>query len=279
MNGRRDVRADAAEPTPVKIGTSSSGRDASSAFAYLFVPLLTIVVFSFNEPDSRFNTSWNQFTCDNWSTPSPRPTTPTPSSCRCGWPSSPARSPPSSAALIALALSRYQLLGGKVLNLLLVLPLTTPEIVFGASLFTLFFNQACRAGSGRSSSPTPCSACRFVALTVKARIRGLDWSLEDAAADLGSSAAEDVLHDHVPADPAGHRWRRSCCRCRCRSTTTSSRRSSPATSSTFPREIFDSAKVEIPPQIHVIATLIMVVAIVVLVAGTLWGNRRRARAA
>ena len=26
----------------------------------------------------------------------------------------------------------------------------------------------------------------FVALTVKARIRGLDWSLEDAAADLGS---------------------------------------------------------------------------------------------
>jgi spermidine/putrescine transport system permease protein len=47
--------------------------------------------------------------------------------------------------------------------------------------------------------------------------------------------------------------------------------------STFPREIFDSAKVEIPPQIHVIATLIMVVAIVILVAGTLWGNRRRAR--
>ena len=48
--------------------------------------------------------------------------------------------------------------------------------------------------------------------------------------------------------------------------------------STFPREIFDSAKVEIPPQVHVIATLIMVVAIVILVAGTLLGNRRRARA-
>jgi ABC-type spermidine/putrescine transport system permease subunit II len=47
--------------------------------------------------------------------------------------------------------------------------------------------------------------------------------------------------------------------------------------STLPREIFDSAKVEIPPQVHVLATLIMVVAIVILVVGTLIGERRRAR--
>ena len=30
--------------------------------------------------------------------------------------------------------------------MLLVLPLTTPEIVFGASLFTLFFNQGVARG-------------------------------------------------------------------------------------------------------------------------------------
>ncbi len=44
--------------------------------------------------------------------------------------------------------------------------------------------------------------------------------------------------------------------------------------STFPREVFDSARVEIPPQIHVLATLIMLVAIAILVLGTLLGNRR-----
>ena len=33
---------------------------------YLFVPLGTIAVFTFNEPSGRFNTSWQQFTWDNW---------------------------------------------------------------------------------------------------------------------------------------------------------------------------------------------------------------------
>ena len=47
--------------------------------------------------------------------------------------------------------------------------------------------------------------------------------------------------------------------------------------STFPREIFDSAKVEIPRQAHVLATLIMAVVIVILAVGTLVGERRRAR--
>ena len=47
--------------------------------------------------------------------------------------------------------------------------------------------------------------------------------------------------------------------------------------STFPREIFDSAKVEIPPQVHVLATLIMIVAVGILVVGTFTSNRRRAK--
>ena len=35
-------------------------------FAYLFIPLITIVVFTFNDPGSKFNTAWKAFTCDNW---------------------------------------------------------------------------------------------------------------------------------------------------------------------------------------------------------------------
>ena len=35
-------------------------------FLYLFIPLITIGVFSFNNPQGRFNTSWNSFTFDNW---------------------------------------------------------------------------------------------------------------------------------------------------------------------------------------------------------------------
>ena len=47
--------------------------------------------------------------------------------------------------------------------------------------------------------------------------------------------------------------------------------------STFPREVFDSSKITIPPQVHVIATLIMVIAMVTIVATTLAGLRREAR--
>ncbi len=49
--------------------------------------------------------------------------------------------------------------------------------------------------------------------------------------------------------------------------------------STFPREVFDSAKVEIPPQVHVLATIIMLVSVGIIVAGTVLGNRRSAKQA
>jgi spermidine/putrescine transport system permease protein len=47
--------------------------------------------------------------------------------------------------------------------------------------------------------------------------------------------------------------------------------------STFPREIFDSSRVEIPPQVHVLATLVMLVAIAILAFGTILGNRRKSK--
>ena len=179
-------------------------------------------------------------------------------------------------ALIALALARYRILGGTWLNLLLILPLTTPEIVFGASLFTLFFNQGVSRGFWTIVIAHTMFCLSFVALTVKARIRGLDWSLEDAAADLGSPPLRTFFKITFPLIIPG---------------VVAAFLLSLALSiddyiitsfiagnvSTFPREIFDSAKVEIPPQVHVLATMIMLVAIAILVVGTLAGNRRRAR--
>ena len=47
--------------------------------------------------------------------------------------------------------------------------------------------------------------------------------------------------------------------------------------STLPRTIFDSSKVQILPQVHVLATMIMIVAVLVIVLGTVAGNRRRAK--
>ena len=46
---------------------------------------------------------------------------------------------------------------------------------------------------------------------------------------------------------------------------------------TFPRRVFDSARVALPPQVHVLATIIMLVAIAIIVTATLAANRRQSK--
>ena len=42
---------------------------AALGLVYLFVPIAWIVVFSFNQPNGRYNLVWQQFTLDNWKDP------------------------------------------------------------------------------------------------------------------------------------------------------------------------------------------------------------------
>ena len=179
-------------------------------------------------------------------------------------------------ALVALALSRYRIHGGAAINLLLVLPITTPEIVMGASLFTLFFNQdaAVRLLDDRHRPHR-----------LLPELRGDDdegphprlrLDLEDAAMDLGSPPLRTFLKITLPLITPGHRRRvhalvgpvdrrlhHHLVRRR--------------TVRTFPRQVFDASRVTIPPQAQVLATMIMLVAVVIIVGGTIIANRRAAR--
>jgi spermidine/putrescine transport system permease protein len=245
-------------------------------FVYLFVPLVTIAVFSFNQPEGRFNTQWNEFTLEHWKNPFPASdyTEAFKESIRVGVVACVIAT--ALGGLVALAIARYRMRGGPLINMLLVLPLTTPEIVMGSSLFTLFFNQGVTRGYWTIVLAHTMFCLSFVALTVKARLRGLDWSLEDAAADLGSPPLRTFVKITLPMIVPG---------------IVAAFLLSMALSiddyiitsfvagnvSTLPREIFDSSKFEISPQVHVLATLIMLVAITILVAGTVLGNRRRAK--
>lgn len=242
---------------------------------YLFVPLFTIARFSFNEPASNYNTTWNRFTLDNWANAFAD------TDYRDAFVESlkvaliACSLATILGGLMALAISRYKMRGGGWINLLLILPLTTPEIVLGASTFTLFFNQGVRFGFWTIVAAHTMFCLSFVALTVKARIRGLDWSLEDAAADLGSpplrTFARITLPLLIPGVAAAFMLSLSL-----------SLDDYIITSfvagqvSTFPREIWDSYIREVVPQVQVITTLIMLVVIAVLVASTLQ-TRRRAR--
>ena len=156
-------------------------------YCFLFAPIVVIVLFSFNDPVGRFNLEWQHFTLDNWTDPLRD------SSLNDAlWKSLKIAFiamvvSTIFGALIAMALVRYRFRGGALVNILLVLPLTTPEIVLGASLLYFFVDRDQQRGFETVVFAHIMFCVSFVALTVKARLRGFDWTLEDAAMDLGAS--------------------------------------------------------------------------------------------
>ncbi len=259
-----------------KFGTIALWVVAVGGLAYLFVPLVTIAVFTFNDPSGKFNTSWEGFTFDNWLHPFSES-----AFTSALWVSLKVALVACTLAtilgsLMALAIVRYRIRGGAVINLLIILPLTTPEIVMGSSLFTLFFNNGVARGFWTIVIAHMMFCLSFVALTVKARIRGMDWTLEDAAMDLGSSPFATFWRITMPRILPG---------------VAAAFLLSLALSIddyiitsfvagptiTFPRRVFDSARISLPPQVHVLATIIMLVAILIIVVGSVVGNRRTSK--
>ena len=118
------------------------------ALLYLFVPISVVVAFSFNNPIGRFNYTWQGFTFKNWTHPFAYPglSSAVKISIEIAFLSSIVAT--ILGTLIALALVRYSFRGAATTNLLIFVPMTTPEIVMGASLLTLFLNWRIPQGFG-----------------------------------------------------------------------------------------------------------------------------------
>src|SRR5205823_14152822 len=82
---------------------------------------------------------------------------------------------------------RYQFRARGLVNLLIFVPLTTPEIVMGSSLLTLFLNQNVATGFATILIAHIMFNISYVVVTVKARLAGFDRHLEEAAMDLGAN--------------------------------------------------------------------------------------------
>ena len=249
---------------------------AGIGLIYLFMPIFLIVLFSFNKPRGNFNIVWQEFTFENWLNPFSQP-----SLTSALWTSLQISAVATListvlGSMIALALSRRSFKGSGAINLLLVLPLTTPEIVLGSSLATLFLGQTFVSfGFVTIVIAHVMFQVSFVALTVRARIRGFDWTLENAAADLGATPwrtfrmvtfplilpgvlAAALLAFAVSIDDFIITFFNS------------------GTTVTFPLQIYGAARVRIPPQINVLASLVLFASVALLVVGTVRGQRAAA---
>jgi len=172
-----------------------------AAIGYLMLPIVVMLVFSFNKPDGKFNFVWHEFSLDAWASPLNRPGL----SDALGTSILVAVVATILATvlgtLIALALVRYRFRGRNATNLFIFIPMATPEIVLGASLLTLFvstatlepFRSIIPAGLFYPLGlPTIIIAhvmfnISYVVVTVKARLQGFDRHLEEAAMDLGAN--------------------------------------------------------------------------------------------
>jgi spermidine/putrescine transport system permease protein len=156
------------------------------SFAVLYAPVVVTVLFSFNAPRGRFNLQWQGFTLTNWLHPLRDAALSQAFLSSLVLALAAALIATLLGGLMALALSRFRLRGRRGLELLLVMPLTNPEIVLAASLLSLFAAAGVPRGPLTLLLAHSLFCLSYAGLTVKARLAGFDWQLEEAALDLGA---------------------------------------------------------------------------------------------
>jgi spermidine/putrescine transport system permease protein len=243
------------------------------AVLYLFLPIVVMIIFSFNNPRGRQNITWQGFTIENYFTIWNRPdiTGPMLNSLIVAVVATIVAT--ALGTLIALALSRYQFRGRGPLNLLIYIPMATPEIILGAALLSMWVT----IGVARDLTTIVIAHIMFnisfVVVAVRARIAGFNRSLEEAAMDLGADprvtfqkvtlplifpgimagallAFALSIDDYVITSfVAGQ-------------------------TTTFPLWVFGASRFGVPPEVNVLGTLIFVVAGVLILLQILWARRR-----
>jgi spermidine/putrescine transport system permease protein len=243
------------------------------ALTYLMLPIAVVILFSFNQPAGRFNYTWDSFTFDNW----------------VNWDAVLGIQEAVVLSLeiallstivatvlgtmIALALVRHRFRGRGTTNVLVFLPMATPEIVLGASLLTLFLQMRFATGFTTIFIAHVMFIISYVVVTVKARLVGFDRHLEEAALDLGANEwttfyrvtlpliapailSAALLGFAISIDDFVITYFNA------------------GSETTFPLFVWGSARVAVPPQVNVVATAIFVVALVLMLVNILIQNRR-----
>jgi spermidine/putrescine transport system permease protein len=254
--------------------------------AYLALPVVVMIMFSFNDPTGRANLNFRQFSIDAWLDPFGRPGLEEAviNSLWVGFGATLIST--ILGTLIALALVRYGFRGRGATNMLIFLPMSTPEVVLGASLLTMFVSTTSLSFvpegtlfplNIRTILIAHVMFCiSYVVVTVKARLQNFPRHLEEAAMDLGANEWTTFWKVTFPLILPGVvaaallAFSLSIDDYVITSLTSGQ-------TDTFPIYIYGAQLRGIPVQVNVIGTIIFVSAVMLVIISTLWQRRQAIR--
>jgi spermidine/putrescine transport system permease protein len=246
------------------------------ALLYLFIPIFIVVLFSFNDNKGRFNFTWQGFTLNHWKDPFANPDLAIALKNSLLIALLATVLATALGTFMALALVRYGFRGRGVVDLLVFLPLATPEVVLGAALLALFLTLAVNTGFATIVIAHTMFTISYVVVTVKARLEGMDRHIEEAAMDLGATewvtfrkvtlpmitpgvAAAALLAAAISIDDyvitsfnAGQ-------------------------TQTFPLFIFGATRQGVPPEVNVLATGLLLLVLILMGLNVILQRRLAAR--
>lgn len=256
-----------------RLGSVALWLASGLVLAFIFLPIFVIVAFSFNKPVGRFNYTWHGFTLENWADPFKYPALTEAlrlSLLVAGVSTAIALV---LGSMLAIALVRRRFRASTAVESFLVLPLTAPEVVMGAALLTLFLNLHWPTGTATIIVAHVAFQISFIAITVRARLRGLDWSLEDAAMDLGAPPARVFRTVTLPMILPGILAAAMLSFALSLDDFIVTYFVSGSTV-TYPLYVNAAVKTAVPPQISVLATAILAISLMLLIVGTRYRRKR-----
>ncbi|MBR1975585.1 MAG: ABC transporter permease, partial [Phascolarctobacterium sp.] len=169
---------------------------AMAILAFLYLPLLILALYSFNE--SRINAVWSGFTLDWYLSlfKNRRVLEALTNSLIVAFASTIVSTVLGTTA--AIALNKYQYKYKNVINGLLYLPILIPEIVMGLSLLVLFSQAHIPLGKTSLILAHITFCVSFVVITVNARLEGMRPELEQAAMDLYATPFQTFRYVTLP---------------------------------------------------------------------------------
>ena len=250
---------------------------AAITMLYLFAPIIVMIVLSFNHVEGRFDFVWHSFSVEAWLDPF----------AVSGLLDGLVISLPLALAvslvatvigtMAAYAQIRYDFWGKGLLDLVLLLTISTPEVIVGSALLNLFVDTGTEMGVGTLFISHVMFDIAFVAIMVKSRLRTFDVTLEQAAMDLGARGWRVFSRVTLPVILPSVVTAALFAFMLSLDDFIISMFVSGSTV-TFPLFVWGEARVAMPPQIYVIGTTMFAVLTLFLVANVLMSRPARVAA-